>query len=68
MHLNAKVLGGLGSTAQQPLDGIGDEAFAEADSMIMVRKGDKLIRIMYMSCPCSTDAVVPLARQLAANL
>jgi hypothetical protein len=68
MHLNAKVLGGLGSTAQQPLDGIGDEAFAEADSMIMVRKGDKLIRIMYMSCPCSTDAVKPLAKQLAARL
>lgn len=68
MHLNAKVLGGLGSTAQQPLDGIGDEAFAEADSMIMVRKGDKLIRIMYMSCPCSTVAVKPLAKQLAANL
>lgn len=68
MHLNAKVLGGLGTTAQQPLDGIGDEAFAEADSMIMVRKGDRLIRIMYMSCPCNTDAVKPLARQLADNL
>lgn len=68
MHLNAKVLGGLGSVAQQQLDGIGDEAFAEADSMIMVRKGDKLIRIMYMSCPCSTEAVIPLAKKLAANL
>jgi hypothetical protein len=68
MHSNAKVLGGLGSEAQQPLDGIGDEAFAEADSMIMVRKGDKLIRIMYMSCPCSTDAVKPLAKQLAERL
>jgi hypothetical protein len=68
MHLNAKVLGGLGSAAQQPLEGIGDEAFAEADSMMMVRKGDKLIRIMYMSCPCSTDAIKPLAKQLAARL
>ena len=68
MHLNAKVLGGLGSAAQQPLDGIGDEAFAEADSMMMVRKGDKLIRIMYMSCPCNTDAIKPLAKQLAARL
>lgn len=68
MHLNAKVLGGLGSAAQQPLEGIGDEAFAEADSMMMVRKGDKLIRIMYMSCPCSTDAIKPLAKQLAAKL
>jgi len=68
MHLNAKVLGGLGSAAQQPLEGIGDEAFAEADSMMMVRKGDKLIRIMYMSCPCSTDAIKPLAKQLASRL
>jgi hypothetical protein len=68
MHLNAKVLGGLGSAAQQPIDGIGDEAFAEADSMIMVRKGDKLIRIFYMSCPCNTDAIKPLAKQLAARL
>ena len=68
MHLNAKVLGGLGSAAQQPLEGIGDEAFAEADSMMMVRKGDKLIRIMYMSCPCNTDAIKPLAKQLAARL
>lgn len=68
MHLNAKVLGGLGSAAQEPIDGIGDEAFAEADSMIMVRKGDKLIRIFYMSCPCNTDAIKPLAKQLAARL
>jgi hypothetical protein len=68
MHLNTKVLGGLGSAAQQPLDGIGDEAFAEADSMMMVRKGDKLIRIMFMSCPCNTEAIKPLAKQLASRL
>ena len=68
MQLNGKVLGGLGSAAQQPLEDIGDEAFAEADSMMMVRKGDKLIRIMYMSCPCNTEAIKPLAKQLAASL
>jgi len=67
MHLNAKVLGGLGP-AQQVLDGIGDEAFAEADAMMFVRKGDKLIRIMYSSCPCITDAIKPLAKELVANL
>jgi hypothetical protein len=27
-----------------------------------------LIRIMYMTCPCSTDAIKPLAKQLVANL
>jgi hypothetical protein len=68
MKLNDKVLGGLGDVAQQHLQGIGDEAFAEADSMMIVRKGDKLIRIMYMSCPCNTDAIKPLAKQLADNL
>jgi len=68
MNLNAKVLGGLGSVAQQRLEGIGDEAFAEADSMMIVRKGDKLIRIMYMSCPCNTEAIKPLAKQLADSL
>jgi len=65
MQLNDKVLGGLGDVAQQHLQGIGDEAFAEADSMMIVRKRDKLIRIMYMSCPCNTDAIKPLAKQLA---
>ena len=67
MHLNAKVLGGLGP-AQQALDDIGDEAFAEADSMMFVRKGDKLIRIMYSTCPCTTDAIKPLAKKIVANL
>lgn len=67
MHLNAKVLGGLGPS-QQALDDIGDEAFAEADSMMFVRKGDRLIRIMYSSCPCITDAIKPLARKIVANL
>jgi hypothetical protein len=67
MHLNANVLGGLGP-AQQALDNIGDEAFAEADAMMFVRKGDKLIRIMYSTCPCVTDAIKPLARKIVANL
>jgi hypothetical protein len=67
MRLNSKVLGRLGPS-QQALDGIGDEAFAEADSMMFVRKGDKLIRIMYTSCPCSTDAIKPLAKEIIANL
>jgi hypothetical protein len=34
----------------------------------MVRKGDTLIRIMYMTCPCNTEAVKPLARKLADAL
>jgi hypothetical protein len=68
MKLNAKGLsfGGMGSI--DAIDGIGDEAFSKADSMMFVRKGDKLIRIMYSSCPCGTAAIRPLAKQIVANL
>ena len=68
MRLNSKVLGGSAIGGIEAIDGIGDEAFSKADSMIMARKGDKLIRIMYMTCPCGTDAIKPLAKQLVANL
>ncbi len=68
MKLNAKALGFGGIGGVDPIDGIGDEAFSKADSMMFVRKGDKLIRIMYMSCPCSTAAIKPLAKEIVANL
>ena len=68
MRLNSKVLGMGGMGGIDALDGIGDEAFAKADSMMFVRKGDKLIRIMYMSCPCNTDAIKPLAKEIVGNL
>ena len=64
MRLNAKVLGRLGP-GPQGLPGIGDQAFDMGNAMIMVRKGDKLIRIMYTTCPCNTDAIKPLAKMLA---
>ena len=68
MKLNAKFLGVGAIGGIDAIDGIGDEAFSKADSMMFVRKGDKLIRIMYMSCPCSTNAVKTLAREIIANL
>jgi uncharacterized membrane protein len=68
MKLNAKVLGIGGMGGIDAIDGIGDEAFSKADSMMFVRKGDKLIRIIYLSCPCGTDAIKSLAKQLVANL
>ncbi len=67
MQLNRKVLGGLGPGAQD-ISGIGDQAFDEAGAMMMVRKGDKLIRIMYSTCPCSVEAIKPLAKKLADRL
>lgn len=67
LHLNEKVLGGLGP-GSQPIAGIGDEAFDAAGGMMMVRKGDNLVRIMYTSCPCDTEAIKPLAQRLADAL
>ena len=67
MQLNQKVLGGLGPGQQEILN-IGDQAFDEAGAMMMVRKGDKLIRIMYSTCPCSVENIKPLAKKLADRL
>ena len=66
MQLNSKGLSVLGDT--QTLSGIGDEAFVSADGMIMFRKGKKLVRIMYINCPCNTEAVKPLAKEIAQAL
>lgn len=66
MRLNAKALSVLGD--MQGLPGIGDQAFVSSDGVIMVRKGSKLIRIMYVTCPCGTEAVKPLAKKLADSL
>jgi hypothetical protein len=68
MRLNARTLGSLGPTGAQGIPGVGDQAFVSGDSLLMVRKGDKLIRIMYMTCPCGTEAVIPLAKMLADRM
>jgi hypothetical protein len=66
MRLNAKVMARIGD--MQDLPGIGDQAFVSGDGMIMVRKGNKLVRIMYLTCPCGTEAVKPLAKEIADAL
>jgi hypothetical protein len=67
MKLDSKVLGALGpASGSSNLQGIGDEAFVAANGMMLVRKGDTLIRITYVSCPCSTEQIEPLAKKLAA--
>ncbi|MEO6807164.1 MAG: zinc ribbon domain-containing protein [Edaphobacter sp.] len=69
MKQNSKVLGAFGAAGgSSKLEGIGDEAFVAADGMMFVRKGDTLIRITYISCPCNTEQIKPLAKKLAAAL
>jgi hypothetical protein len=68
MNLNRKAMQHVGGPATTDLPGVGDDAFVTADSSLMARKGNKLIRIMYMTCPCNLDQVKPLAQKLAAAL
>jgi zinc ribbon protein len=69
MKLDSKVLGALGpASGSSKIAGIGDEAFVAADGMILVRKGDTLVRITYISCPCNTEQIEPLAKRLVAAL
>ena len=69
MKLDSEVLGALGpASGSNKIAGIGDEAFVAADGMMLVRKGDTLIRITYVSCPCSTEQIEPLAKRLVDSL
>jgi hypothetical protein len=67
MSLSRATFGRMGP-AFTSLPSLGDDAFDIANGMILVRKGDKLIRIVYMMCPCTTAEVVPLARKIVANM
>jgi zinc-ribbon domain len=68
MKLNRGLLRNLGPMAIKDIPDLGDEAFALAGSMLLVRKGDALARFTFTQCPCTTDEIVPLARKLAAGL
>ena len=68
MRLNRGALGQFGQVGLVTIPGLGDEAFDAYGAMIFVRKGDKLVRIIYTSCPCAQADVVPLARTIVAGL
>jgi hypothetical protein len=68
MRLNRTALGQIGPIGLQAIPDLGDEAFDAYGAMLFVRKGDKLVRIIYTSCPCSTADVIPLARTIVAGL
>jgi len=50
------------------LPGIGDEAFDIGEAMILARKGDKVVRVMYMMCPCTRADAVPLVKRIVDNM
>jgi hypothetical protein len=68
MRLNKATLGRLGPVGLVAIPGLGDEAFDAYGAMLFVRKGDKLVRIIYTGCPCAQEDVLPLARTIAAGL
>jgi hypothetical protein len=68
MRLNRATLGRLGPVGLVAVPGLGDEAFDAYGAMIFVRKGDKLVRIIYMGCPCAQEDVLPLAQTIVAGL
>jgi hypothetical protein len=68
MKFNKGMLKNLGPMATTDVPNLGDEAFDMAGAMLLVRKGDKLVRIMYMQCPCGLDEILPLARTLVSAL
>jgi hypothetical protein len=65
-------IGGGASNAQSSatgdLSGLGDEAYVAGGSMLLVRKGNTVARFMYVSCPCNTSNILPLARSVASRL
>jgi hypothetical protein len=63
--------GGMGSAKSSgtgDLDGIGDEAYLAGGGMLLVRKGDTIARFTFISCPCNTDNIKPLARLVASRM
>jgi zinc-ribbon domain len=50
------------------LNDVGEDAFDMGNALIMVRQGDNLVRVMYMSCPCTQDDALPLVRKIVASI
>src|SRR5580700_8599979 len=67
MNLSRMAFSRLGG-AMVTIPDLGDDNLVIGGAMMLVRKGDKLIRVMYMMCPCATDDVVPLVKKLIANM
>jgi len=60
--------GSAGETGTGDLSGLGDEAYEMGGTMLMVRKGDVMARFLFNECPCSVDAIKPLAEKVVSQL
>jgi hypothetical protein len=54
--------------ASGDLPGIGDDAFEVGGTSLMVRKGNVIAQFMFPYCPCSANAIKPLAAKVASQL
>lgn len=57
-----------GQIATGDLAGVGDDAYEMGGTGLIVRKGKVVAHFMFPYCPCSADAVKPLAAKLASQL
>ncbi len=72
-HINQ---GGMVSTEGKSTDevatgdlaGIGDDAYEMGGTGLMVRKGKVVAHFMFPYCPCSANAIKPLAAKVASQL
>lgn len=70
LKLQKALIGGLGinGKARPDMSGIGDEAFAISNNLLIARKGDEFISITYTNCPCALTQIRPLAKKLIDQL
>jgi len=71
MKGGAPFAGRDGSTAQTAtgdLAGIGDEAYLAGGSILIMRKGNTVVRFIFTECPCNAEAITPLAKKVASQI
>ena len=66
--VSASEHGSAAETGTGDLAGLGDEAYEMGGTMLMVRKGDTMARFLFNECPCSADAIRPLAEKVVSQL
>jgi hypothetical protein len=66
MKMNRDAMARISKVTTVP--GLGDDAIEMSGSTLMVRKGDKFIQFLYTQCNCASQDVIPLAKQIVAEL